>query len=257
MKSENSTIPGRKIFTIRKYFTLIELLVVIAIIAILAAMLLPALSAAKGMAKQIQCLSNMKQLGMGFSFYVNDFEYLPAYRMQIPGSSPAVYYFFWNETVYTTPSGIAQLGYFGTQNARLGYSGIAPSTPRSPFACPEETVVDHYTIGVNNNLTEANLKGPRFKYPDRLAYIADTTNSARFDRLNYPLYEADGYSVNLRHGNKHSFNVVYADFHGDTRNQNSVVHASTPANTSPFWTDGGANMMWQLNGNWVSTVLPD
>jgi len=55
-------------------FTLIELLVVIAIIAILAAILFPVFAKAREKARQGSCLSNLKQLILGFEQYCSDYD---------------------------------------------------------------------------------------------------------------------------------------------------------------------------------------
>jgi prepilin-type N-terminal cleavage/methylation domain-containing protein/prepilin-type processing-associated H-X9-DG protein len=77
-----------------KAFTLIELLVVIAIIAILASILFPVFGRARENARRSSCQSNLKQLGLGFAQYTQDYDELmpPAGHQDM---TPVKYY--WND----------------------------------------------------------------------------------------------------------------------------------------------------------------
>lgn len=126
---------SRRVKCGQKAFTLIELLVVIAIIAILAGLLLPALARAKEKGRTARCVSNVRQMGIALTLYVDDYHLYPALRAFAPD---------------------------GTTNS--WHDMLAPSLSKwtnreSIFRCPSFRYQQAAILGANNRFTTVGSYG--------------------------------------------------------------------------------------------------
>jgi prepilin-type N-terminal cleavage/methylation domain-containing protein/prepilin-type processing-associated H-X9-DG protein len=125
----------------KKAFTLIELLVVIAIIAILAAMLLPALAAAKKKALKIQCVNNLKQVGISFRLWEGDNG--DKYPMSVGWASGGAQEYLWHQ-------GATTVGFVNNPGMAFMVMSNELSTPKI-LNCPADNVAGHGTVATNWN----------------------------------------------------------------------------------------------------------
>jgi prepilin-type N-terminal cleavage/methylation domain-containing protein/prepilin-type processing-associated H-X9-DG protein len=129
-------------------FTLIELLVVIAIIAVLIALLLPAVQSAREAARRIQCVNNLKQIGLAAHNYhsVND-KFPPAVFSFASGNTN-----LWGQTARLLPF-IEQVALANSINFSLGVKdpGVTTvvQTSISALLCPSD--FDRMTDATNTN----------------------------------------------------------------------------------------------------------
>ena len=152
----------------RRGFTLIELLVVISIIALLIAILLPVLANAREAARQSQCLSRVRQMGMAMQLYVDEYGRYPI----IDRSNRVVGGDMWCERLST----YLNVNWLGHTNAKR--RSIKRSNP--VWICPSDD--DAYKIGYGPN------------YPNIVAYEAHRSSGGtpfnrpewQFDQITRP-----------------------------------------------------------------------
>ena len=122
---------------VRRGFTLIELLVVIAIIAVLIALLLPAVQSAREAARRIQCVNNMKQIGLAMHNYHDSAGSFPPGRIwsTATGSFPTIFSGAQNTTWFTLMLPQIEQGNLANSfNYALGGEGVFAPLPLGFFA---------------------------------------------------------------------------------------------------------------------------
>lgn len=211
--------------TYRRGFTLIELLVVIAIIAILAAILFPVFAKAKAMAKQTQCLSNGKQIGLGLYLYLNDSDdTLP--MANYPGTyvGPPFTVFSWH-----AGAGVAELNWADlilpyTKNSKIfrcpdddtGYATFNGATVPGEFL---SYALNYYFFKQPNGVSNFSLTGGNMSAittPSSKLFVTETGSGSNFELMRPDRWkDAKGHLLLERHTGGSIY--VYADTHAHYR----------------------------------------
>jgi prepilin-type N-terminal cleavage/methylation domain-containing protein/prepilin-type processing-associated H-X9-DG protein len=142
---------------VRNGFTFTELLVVVAIIAVMAAILFPVFARAREKARQTSCLSNIKQLGLAWLQYAQDYDgdtvpvqIGPVAAYTLPNGNITSGFIYWptllfpyaqNVQVYNCPSNSYAWQVESTTASSYGYLSINWGVPLSSYTQASNTIV--------------------------------------------------------------------------------------------------------------------
>ncbi len=239
-------------FMKKRAFTLIELLVVIAIIAILAAILFPVFAKAREKARQIACLSNEKQIGIGILQYVQDYDELYPYRYG--AFVTPTHQYSWKDMIYPY---IKSVDVFKCPDSPAAQ--VKDATPGSIFP-------GGYSMWLPDSFL-SGVFGHGAAYPQPLAGIEQPSNSLLILETSYLYADTGPYfsydepaptSTTIAPGpsdwnsghSKNSGNIIYMDGHAKYRH---LIDTFIESNGLNEWRFSKANVDAQ-GDSWIHTL---
>ena len=187
-------------FNFRRAFTLVELLVVVGIIAVMIGILMPSLSRARESARQVQCLSNLKQLSAATVSYVNENRgYYPGRAGQGADSwfngDPKRYFGWiaWQRRV----DPVTGMAYPSAADLNITYSALAPYLGVKLFDHNPTNSTAFDILNAANSVApdlEQIYRCPSDKLEQRVAFVSGFNGGRGLYRYSY--------SMNICYGNK-------------------------------------------------------